>query len=225
MTSVLGQLILVVLCVVYAMAVVMFTSRVYRFLLDKGFDPRVSIYYTRKIVHMAAGGLVALLVPHIFRSPVYPLLVGLLLTFFTYIPHRTGQRLDWLQTSDNKNDVKFTAMWGLSIFLIWLILKDPYPAIIPAVFMAFGDGMTGVVRNAFFKRRTKSWIGNLAMVLVCIPLGYWLGSAAAHPIPGWAVFAAIVASIIEHFEFGAIDDNILITLATTIILLFGSLVS
>lgn len=222
MSLVTSQSLLVVLSVFYAMCVVMLTKWTYQIMMRQGFESKVAIYYNRKIVHMAAGGVVALLVPYLFVSPVSPLIVGLLLSLLTYIPHRTGKRLYWLQTTDNKNDVKFTLMWGLSIFLIWLLLKDPFLAIIPAVFMAFGDGVTGVARNAFFKRRTKSWIGNLFMVLVCIPLGYWLGAAAAGPIPWWGVAAAVVASYIEHYEFGPIDDNILISLSATLVLFIGA---
>jgi len=222
MSSCFGQTILVLVCVAYAAGVVMATRRTYAIMVGKGVQANVAIYYNRKIVHMAGGGVVALLVPFLFTSPTYPLLVGLLLSAFTYIPHATGKRLYWLQTADNKNDVKFTMMWGVSIFVIWLLLRDPFLAILPSTFMAFGDGVTGVARNAVFKRRTKSWVGNVFMVAVCIPLGYWLGGAATPPIPGWGVLAGIAASYIERYEFGPIDDNILITVVATLILLVGA---
>ena len=222
MSSDFGQTMLVLACVAYAAGVVMATKRAYAIMEAKGIEANVAIYYNRKIVHMAGGGIVALLVPFLFTSPKSPLLVGLLLSAFTYVPHVTGHRLYWLQTADNKNDVKFTMMWGLSIFFIWLLLEDPFLAIIPSTFMAFGDGVTGVARNALFGRRTKSWIGNVFMLAVCVPLGYWLADAARHPIPSWGVVAAIAASYIEHFEFGPIDDNILITVLATLVLLVGT---
>lgn len=222
MSACFGQTILVLVCVAYAAGVVMATRRAYAIMVGKGVEANVAIYYNRKIVHMAGGGVVALLVPFLFTSPTYPLLVGLLLSAFTYIPHATGKRLYWLQTADNKNDVKFTMMWGVSIFVIWLLLNDPFLAILPSTFMAFGDGVTGVARNAVFKRRTKSWVGNVFMVAVCIPLGYWLGGAATPPIPGWGVLAGVVASYIERYELGPIDDNILITVVATVILLVGA---
>ncbi len=222
MSSDVGQTILVLVCVSYAAGVVMATKRTYASMVARGIQANVAIYYNRKIVHMAAGGVVALLVPFLFTSPMFPLLVGLLLSAFTYVPHATGRRLYWLQTADNKNDVKFTLMWGVSIFVIWLVLKDPFLAIIPATFMAFGDGVTGVARNAFFKRRTKSWLGNVFMVAVSVPLGYWLAGAAHEPIPWWGAAAAVAASYIEHFEFGPIDDNILITVVATLVLFVGT---
>jgi len=82
--------------------------------------------------------------------------------------------------------------------------------------MSFGDGVTGIARNVLFKKRTKHPIGNVFMVAVCIPLGYFLGGLGGIAIGG--AMAAIVASIMERYEFGPIDDNILITISSSIAL-------
>ncbi len=222
MGAVAMQILWAVVAVIYAAAIVLLTKPIYLRLRAQGVASNVAVYYNRKIVHIAAGGAVALAVPYLFTSPIYPLSIGLALTAFTLIPHVSGRRLSWLQTAENRNDVKFTLMWGIAIFALWFLLDDPFLAILPPVFMAFGDGVTGVVRNALFKRRTKSPIGNLFMVAVCIPLGYWLAGQAAVPIPWWGVIAGLVASIVERFEFGPIDDNILITLASSGVLLIGA---
>ena len=50
-------------------------------------------------------------------------------------------------------------MWWMSISLIWWLVGDPWLAIVPSLFMAFGDGITGVVRNAVVQKRSKSPIG------------------------------------------------------------------
>ncbi len=89
------------------------------------------------------------------------------------------------------------------------------------MFMAFGDGITGVVRNALYRKRTKSPVGNVFMLEVCLLIGYTFASMAVHPIVLWALFAAMVASIVERFEIGPIDDNVPITLASMIILIIG----
>jgi len=222
MHSVGMQVLWSVIAVVYAGMVVFATKWVYGKLRARGMDSNVAVYYNRKIVHMAAGGVVALAVPYLFTSPGYPLAIGLALTAFTLIPHVLGRRLVWLQISENRNDVKFTLMWGGAIFALWMLLDDPFLAILPPVFMAFGDGITGVARNALFRRRTKSPIGNLFMLAVCVPLGFVLAGQAIVPIPWWGVLAGVVASIVERFEFGAIDDNILITLASSGVLLIGA---
>jgi len=211
-----------VTAVVYSAVIVFLTRWIHHMLRARGVANNVAVYYNRKIVHMAAGGVVALAVPYLFTSPIYPLAVGLALTLFTLVPHVSGRRLAWLQTEENCNDVKFTLMWGVAIYVLWRLLDDPFLAILPPVFMAFGDGVTGVVRNALFRRRTKSPIGNLFMLAVSIPAGFLLAGQASLPIPWWGLIAGVVASIIERFELGPIDDNILITVASSAVLLIGA---
>jgi len=211
-----------VTAVVYSAVIVFLTRWIHHRLRARGVANNVAVYYNRKIVHMAAGGVVALAVPYLFTSPIYPLAVGLALTLFTLVPHVSGRRLAWLQTEENCNDVKFTLMWGVAIYVLWRLLDDPFLAILPPVFMAFGDGVTGVVRNALFRRRTKSPIGNLFMLAVSIPAGFLLAGQASLPIPWWGLIAGVVASIIERFELGPIDDNILITVASSAVLLIGA---
>ena len=40
----------------------------------------------------------------------------------------------------------------------------------------------------------------------------------------WGVFAASIATLVERYEFGPIDDNILITLAASVVILLSLLV-
>ena len=205
---------------IYATAVTLGTKKTYQLMKNKGIKNNVAVYYNRKLIHMFAGGVVVLIVPFVFSTPWYPLLAGLILTILTYIPHATGNILYWFQTKENLNDVNFCIMWALTVFLLWIILGNPWIAIIPPVFMAFGDGVTGIVRNAVFKKRTKHPIGNVFMVIVCIIFGYVLAGQAGIPI--WGIIAGIVASVVERYEFGPIDDNILITISASIILYIGS---
>jgi hypothetical protein len=206
---------------IYATFVTLGTKFSYELMRKKGFEQNVAVYYNRKIIHMFAGGVVVLFVPYLFNSPWMPLFAGIVLTIFTYIPHKTGKILYWFQTEENLNDVNFCLMWALTVFFIWILVDTPWIAIIPPLFMAFGDGVTGVVRNAVFKKRTKHPIGNVFMVFVCIPLGFYFAGMASPSLTWWGVLAAVVASFVERYEFGPIDDNILITLSSTIILLIG----
>jgi dolichol kinase len=79
--------------------------------------------------------------------------------------------------------------------------------------MSVGDAVTGVVRNLLYKKRTKSWWGNLAMASFSIPTGAVLGAAG--------IMAGAAASFIEHFEANPIDDNITVPLSSFIILLLA----
>jgi len=218
------QVIFSVLAVVYAMGIVFVTKTTFTIMRKRNFENMVAVYYNRKIVHMAAGGVVALAVPFVFNSWIYPLAIGLVLTLFTALPRVKGKSMDFMQTKENWNDSKFTLMWGVSIAIMWILFNNPFLAVIPALFMAFGDAVTGVVRNALYKKRTKSPIGNIFMLIVCLFIGYFFANLGANPIPMWGVLAAIVASIVERFEIGPIDDNVIITVATMVVLSVGSLI-
>ena len=81
--------------------------------------------------------------------------------------------------------------------------------------------MTGIIRNLMFQKRTKSAWGNLGMAVVCLPSGFLIGGSISPAIPIWGLLSGAVASFVERYEFGPIDDNILIVVASTIVLLLG----
>ncbi|MBS3782540.1 MAG: hypothetical protein KGY68_08065, partial [Candidatus Thermoplasmatota archaeon] len=215
------QTLWLVLLVSYSIIVTFSTKRLYNYLIKKGVKKNVAIYYDRKIVHIFGGGVSTLFVPFVFDSPFYPLVIGTFLSLFTYLPYHKGKILYWVQTEKNMNDVKFCFMWGLIIFLLWYLLGSPWIAIIPPAMMAFGDGVTGISRNMIFKRRTKHPIGNVFMLAVCIPIGYFF--AGFEGLAFWGLIAAFVATFMERYEFGPIDDNVLITVTAALVLYLGSL--
>lgn len=205
----------------YVMVVLFATRFPYEMMVSRGVEHIRAVYYNRKIVHMMAGGVGSFCVPILFTDYWYPLVCGILLTIFTYAAHRSGRRMYWFQTEQNQNDVKFTLMWWASITLIWALIDDPWLAIVPSLFMAFGDGVTGIVRNAVIRKRSKSAIGNVFMFIVSAPLGWFVAGMGDPSIPVWGLIAAAVATFVERYEFGPIDDNILITVFSTGVLLLG----
>jgi hypothetical protein len=192
-------------------------------MLKKHYTEKVVIYYNRKIIHIFAGGVIVLIVPFVFSSPWFPLFSGLIMAVVTYFTHKIGNSFFWFQTEENLNDVSFCFMWGIAIFILWYIFGDPWIAIIPPAFIAFGDGITGIVRNIAFKERKKHPIGNIYMIGVCIPIGYYFASAGNPSIPIWGVIAAAFASLFERYELGIIDDNILVAGSATLILYIGGI--
>jgi len=210
------------------LVVLFFTKKTYELMRRHGVRKKDAIYYNRKLVHIFAGGLVVILVPIVFSSPWFPLFCGLALAGFTYFFHKREKMLYWFQTADNLNDVTFCVMWGISIFVLWNIFSfrgienAAWIAIIPSTFMALGDGITGIVRNAAFQERTKHPIGNVYMAFLCIPFGYYFGRLGDLPLFG--IIAALVASVVERYEIGPIDDNVLITVCSSIVLIIGSYV-
>ena len=193
----------------------------YHYLRKQGSEHMVAVYYNRKVAHMLAGGVPIIASPMVFDNPIWVLIGGVLGSIALAATHILDRRLWWMQTEQNMNDATFALMLGLSVFVIWEYSDEPWLAILPSLFMAFGDGVTGIIRNKMFKKRTKSAWGNVGMAALCIPLGYIVGAMAEPQIPLWGLIAGIVASFVERYEFGPIDDNILIVVFSSIVLFVG----
>jgi len=168
----------------------------------------VGVYFARKIIHMAAGGFVALLVPFLFREPWAPLILGLILAAYVYIPHRTGRLMAWFQDPSNISEVYYCVSWGLAAFLAWPF--DVRIAVFPLFLMSFGDGITGIIRGIRQRRRVKSWDGTIGFLAVSLPVGLIVFGAAG----GLAALAAALAE-----KSGLIDDNISVPAVSLAILL------
>lgn len=195
----------------YIFAVVFGTKYTYKIFRAHNLPHNVAAYYNRKIIHIFGGGIATLLFPIFFTGVTIPLILVSIIAFAVYLPHRIGRLLSWFQVEENMYEVNFAIAWGAAIGISWVFFGDPIYGVIPAAFISFGDAITGIVRNAVFKRRTKHWLGNLAMIMVCAPIGYYYAGIAG-------LVAAFVSSVVEHFEFNPIDDNVLITLSALIVL-------
>tara|TARA_B100000575_G_scaffold133349_1_gene106219 strand:+ start:631 stop:1296 length:666 start_codon:yes stop_codon:yes gene_type:complete len=193
----------------------------YDYLRSQGSEHMVAVYYNRKVAHMLAGGVPVIAAPLVFNNPIWILLGGILGSIGLATTHLLDRRLWWMQTEQNMNDATFALMLGISVYVIWEYSNEPWLAVLPSLFMAFGDGVTGIIRNKMFKRRTKSAWGNVGMAALCLPLGYFVGSLAEPGIPVWGLLSGLVASIVERYEFGPIDDNVLIVVFSSIVLFIG----
>jgi hypothetical protein len=221
-----SEIVWIVALAFYGFSIIVLTKQIYDYFIKKRIPKKIAIYYNRKIIHILAGGVIVLAVPIVFNSPIFPLLASILLTIIMYFFHRTGHILYWFQTEDNVSDVSFCLMWGVAIFILWTVFDNPWIAVMPPAFIAFGDGITGIVRNFGFRQRSKHPIGNIYMACVCMFIGFFFGSFSnVEGLAFWGVIAAIVASIFERYEFGPIDDNILITVSATIVLFIGATIA
>lgn len=203
----------IVLLLYSAFIIFFLTKRVYEYLLKKGFEEKRAAYLNRKIVHISIGGIVSAIVPFVFNYPIVPSVAAWVLGFFLLYMRRASL-MYWFQVKENAYEVNFAFAWGTAIFVLWSILGDPFLAMLPPMLVSFGDGVTGLVRNLLFKKRVKHWAGNLAMAAVMVPIGY----IYAGPL---GVVASLVASIVERYEFGIIDDNVLIVLASSLVIFAG----
>ena len=197
---------------VWVLFVVFYAAkRVFDVALKHGYAERSAAYFGRKTIHILGAGVVTLLLPFTFSEPFIPLAMALLLTLAVYLPHRTGKLYSWFQDPNNEYEVDFTLMWGLVLFLTWFLVHSFWLGAVPVLFMAFGDGVTGIVRNIRYKKRVKGWEGSLAMLATSLPIGATLG---------WAgLLAAFASTAAEKQPY--IDDNVAVPLVALCVLLAG----
>jgi len=192
--------------------VTILTKCLYKRMKNRGFKDNVAVYYNRKLVHLLAGGFCATVIPFVFKTSFLPFVMSLFLAILTYAPHKIGKLMYWFQTEDNKCEVSFCIMWGMTITIGWIVSGGNFWfGILPVLFMSVGDAITGIVRNTLYKKRTKSWWGNLAMASFSILAGAMLGVAG--------ILAGAIASLVEHFEFKIIDDNVTVPIVSFVTLL------
>ncbi|MGC8557304.1 dolichol kinase [Fervidicoccus sp.] len=194
------------------------TRKTYDAMIRRGVKERKAVYYNRKIIHIFVGGVVSAFIPFIFKEPFTPFLFAVLLGSFLLYKHKSRKKYYWFQVDENKYEVNFAFAWGFSILILWLYLGNPFVAMLPPMLISFGDGITGIVRNLLFGKRTKHWAGNLAMAALMIPIGYIYAGY-------WGVIASVVASFVERYEYNPLDDNILIVLSSSIILIIAKFFS
>ncbi len=164
-------------------------------------------YIARKFIHFTTGGLVAVLSPWIFETPTIPVIGAAGMALMTVLPRIWGSELDWYQVRDNFGDTWFCVSFALLYALLWW--TDLRLAVIPAVFMAYGDGVTGVVRSVVYGRWIKGWWGTAAMALVCLPVGL-----LAAGVPG--LLAGAAATAVEKLSL--LDDNITVPAVSAAVL-------
>lgn len=200
----------VAILAVWNLIVIFFLSKkVYEFAKSKGRSEHSAVYFSRKVIHFLAGGLTAVLLPFIAHEPFLPAVLAFGFALMTFIPHKINKLMYWFQDKSNLYEVDFTIVWGLIILFTWYIDKSFWLGVIPVLFMAWGDGITGVIRNLKYNYRTKAWEGTIGMIVLDVLIGAKLGYAG--------IVAAILSAFVERIE--SIDDNVSVPLLSLAILL------
>jgi dolichol kinase len=176
-----------------------------------------SNYFARKFIHFACG-IVTIFIPYIFKTPVPLALMFFGLFYWLYLHHKKMRLMKWFQIEKLYGEVYFCFAYFALFLIYWYY--DINIAIASVLFMAFGDGITGIVKEHFYGKREFEKLvkglnlGNLAMLLICLPIGYYYCGIAG-------ILGAIFASWIESFE--KIDDNVTIPFGSAaVITLFKS---
>lgn len=189
--------------------VLILSKEIYKFALKKGRTNNSSIYFSRKAIHFLAGGLTAMVLPFFAQEPLLPAILAFGFAFITYIPHKFNKLMYWFQDPENIYEVDFVLIWGVIVLSTWYIDKTFWLGVIPVLFMAYGDGITGIIRNLKYNKRTKAWEGTAGMLVLCAIIGAKMGYAG--------ILAGTVCSFVERIEL--MDDNITVPTVSLFILL------
>jgi phytol kinase len=187
------------------------------------YDRGIPHYISRKIGH-GAGGMGFLLILLFFRSALWPLILsglfGLLLLVARLARPVTFRGVG----GSGRRDKAFAEVWfpwvAVPVFAIgWLWLDRPELATASLLFMAWGDGLTGLVRSQVYHKPVKGLWGSIAMLGVCLVVSWVLIS------PFWIGVVASLAASATEWAFGDVgqvkwsDDNWAIPLASLGVLL------
>ncbi len=193
--------------------IVVISKKVYNYAISKNFDETSARYLSRKTIHILAGGIIAVFVPFVYREPVTPFILSLILTFLLLYNRRHKKMMAWFQETSNFYEVDFTIMWGVSILVGWFFDRNLWLGVLPAIYMSIGDGITGIVRTLVSKKRYKGVEGSIAMLASIIPFSLIMGYGG--------MIAAIAGTFAEKQKF--IDDNIAVPLISLLILILFKL--
>ncbi|MEM1626717.1 MAG: phosphatidate cytidylyltransferase [Sulfolobaceae archaeon] len=187
--------------------------------ISKIISLKTNSYVARKSIHILGGGVVAILSPFLFSSPLVPIVASYLIMSYLLVTRKYGKFLKWFQDESNKGEVYFSFSFGTILLILWIIspeywyTNEVWIGILPLVYMSFGDGITGIIRNYVYKRRRKGFWGSIGMLILCTTIGFYLFGIIG-------LISGVVATIAELSE--KIDDNITVPFSSFIFLIIAS---
>lgn len=199
-------LIITVLLLLWNLFVIHFVSKwAYRF--AQKYENIPGAYIGRKVIHSLGAGVTAITIPFFFVGYYeFVILSAFALSAYLFF-WRHYKLLYWFQVRKNMYEVHFGIAYGF-VLIIGIFLQNLMVALIPLLFMSFGDSATGLVRAITQNKQVKSWDGSLAMFLICSIIGwFFLGI--------YGIIIAAIATMIERIP--GIDDNITVPIVTTLL--------
>jgi dolichol kinase len=185
------------------------------YFLDKGCEQ----YISRKVGHGIAG-MGFLLCAFLFTTGWYPLILAVgfvaLLGLARVVKPDTFRGVGGSARKHAFAEVFLPGAAVIAIIIGWIWLNNPWLAIVPILYVCFGDMVTGIVRSRVYHVEVKGNWGSLAMILSCLLVAYFF-------MPWWWIGAcgAVVATAAEKFtprSRGIWDDNWTITLSSLMVM-------
>ena len=165
----------------------------------------IPFYISRKVAHFGAV-VPILLMPVFFEEWFFPVGLSASLALVVFIGNRM-RLTEGFAKEGRLSDILFPVAVAITIGLLWH--KGPWIAVVPAVWLSLGDGITGLVRMKVYGREVKGNWGSVACLLVCVGSGLALGVPALAAMVGSAL--ATLAERVSGDSEGAIlriDDNL-----------------
>ncbi len=183
------------------------------------YDFQLPQYLSRKIGHLG-GGTALLLCALLFESWLWPLILAGAFTALLFGARFIKGDL-FRGVGGTGRPIAFAEVWFpaasvVSIVVGWAWLGNRWLAILPSLFMAYGDAFTGLTRSVVYHREFKGNMGSVMMGIVCLLLAwvfyqpFWVGAVGA-----------IVATLVERFtpmSHGWLDDNWTIVLSSLLVM-------
>jgi phytol kinase len=181
------------------------------------YDFGVPNYISRKVGH-GAGGL-AFLASCVFSSCGWPIIVAVIFGALLLTVRLVKPEILRGVGGTGRSDKIMAEVWfpwvAVPVYgIAWLWLDKPAVAVTSLLFMAWGDGVTGLVRFKVYNRPVKGLWGSLAMLCICLIIS-WVFIR-----PFWIGIVASVIAVIVEWAFGDngifkwADDNWAIPLAS-----------
>jgi len=183
------------------------------------YDYKVPQYLSRKIGHMA-GGTALLLCALLYDSWLWPLILAVGFTALL-LGARIIRSSLFRGVGGTGRPIAFAEVWFPAITVVsiavgWVWLDNRWLAILPALFMAYGDAVTGLTRSAIYNREFKGNMGSVAMLGACLIFAWCFSQ------PLWiGIVGAVVATLAERFtpmSKGFWDDNWTIVLSSLLVM-------
>jgi len=188
------------------------------YLANYFYDRGIEQYISRKVGH-GVGGMGFLLCVFLFSSVWWPIILAggftLLLGGARVMKPQAFRGVGGTGRQHALAEVFFPIAGTISLGVGWGWLGNPWLGVVPILFMAWGDMLTGIVRSRVYGREVKGNLGSVAMIVVCLVVAYFFE-------PYWiGAIGAVVATLVERFtplSRGWIDDNWTIVLASLLVM-------
>jgi len=182
------------------------------------YDYQVPQYISRKIGH-GVGGMGYLFCILLFQKPWYPLVLSggftILLWGARFVRPATFRGIGGSGRPHAFAEIWFPLAGTISLLVGWVWLGNPWLAVVPILYMAWGDMLTGLIRNRVYGREVKGDWGSLGMLVVCLMVGIFFN-------PYWiAACGAVAGTLAERFtpiSRGFWDDNWTIIVSSLVVM-------